>query len=32
MLTLIGIVAYGAVALAERRILHYLPRAQHSTS
>ncbi len=29
VLTLIGIVAYGAVALAERRVLHYMPRAQH---
>ena len=26
MLTLIGIVAYGAVILIERRVLHYLPR------
>ncbi len=32
MLTLIGIVAYGSVALAERRVLHYLPRAQHTTA
>jgi len=31
VLTAIGIVAYGAVVLAERRVLHYLPRAQHST-
>lgn len=31
VLTVIGIVAYGAVVLAERRVLHYLPRAQHST-
>lgn len=30
LLTLIGIVAYGAVVLVERRILHYLPRAQHT--
>ena len=30
VLTVIGIVAYGAVVLAERRVLHYLPRAQHS--
>lgn len=30
-LTLIGIVAYGAVILLERRVLHYLPRAQHRT-
>jgi NitT/TauT family transport system permease protein len=31
VLTVIGIVAYGAVVLAERRVLHYLPRAQHTT-
>ena len=31
MLTLIGIVAYGAVAWLEKRVLHYLPRAQHAT-
>ncbi len=31
MLTLIGIIAYGAVVLAERKVLHYLPRAQHVT-
>ena len=31
LLTLIGIVAYMAVALAEARVLHYLPRAQHYT-
>lgn len=31
MLTLIGIVAYGAVVWAERRVLHYLPKAQHAT-
>ncbi|MCL4800614.1 MAG: ABC transporter permease [Burkholderiales bacterium] len=30
-LTLIGIAAYGAVILVERRVLHYLPRAQHRT-
>jgi NitT/TauT family transport system permease protein len=30
-LTLIGIVAYGAVILLERRVLHYLPRVQHRT-
>ena len=30
MLTLIGIVAYLAVVLVERRVLHYLPKAQHS--
>lgn len=29
LLTLIGIVAYMAVALAEARVLHYMPRAQH---
>lgn len=29
LLTIIGIAAYGAVVLAERRVLHYLPRAQH---
>lgn len=32
MLTLIGIVAYGAVVWTERRVLHYLPRAQHATT
>ena len=31
MLTLIGIIAYGAVVFAEQRVLHYLPRAQHAT-
>jgi NitT/TauT family transport system permease protein len=31
MLTLIGIAAYGAVVWAERRVLHYLPKAQHAT-
>jgi NitT/TauT family transport system permease protein len=31
MLTLIGIVAYGAVVWAEQRVLHYLPKAQHAT-
>ncbi|MSQ72536.1 MAG: ABC transporter permease [Betaproteobacteria bacterium] len=30
MLTVIGIVAYGAVVLAEHRVLHYMPRAQHT--
>jgi NitT/TauT family transport system permease protein len=30
VLTLIGIVAYAAVAFAERRVLHYMPRAQHT--
>jgi NitT/TauT family transport system permease protein len=29
MLTIIGIIAYGAVILAERRVLHYLPRTQY---
>lgn len=32
MLTLIGIVAYGAVILIEQRVLHYLPRAMHRTA
>jgi NitT/TauT family transport system permease protein len=31
MLTIIGIAAYGAVVLIERRVLHWVPRAQHST-
>ncbi len=31
LLTLIGIAAYGAVVWAERRVLHYLPKAQHAT-
>jgi NitT/TauT family transport system permease protein len=31
MLTAIGIVAYAAVAAAERRVLHYMPKAQHAT-
>lgn len=31
MLTIIGIVAYAAIVLAERRVLHYMPRAQHAT-
>ncbi|MSQ18902.1 MAG: ABC transporter permease [Betaproteobacteria bacterium] len=30
MLTLIGIAAYWLVVWAERRVLHYLPRAQHT--
>jgi NitT/TauT family transport system permease protein len=30
VLTLIGIVAYAAVVFAERKVLHYLPRAQHT--
>lgn len=29
VLTLIGIVAYAGVALFERRVLHYMPKAQH---
>jgi NitT/TauT family transport system permease protein len=29
VLTLIGIVAYAAVVLFERRVLHYMPKAQH---
>jgi NitT/TauT family transport system permease protein len=29
LLTVIGILAYAAVVLVERRVLHYLPRAQH---
>jgi len=29
MLTLIGIVAYGAVVLIERRVLHYIPQAKY---
>ena len=32
MLTIIGIFAYGAMLLAERRVLHYLPRAQYRTA
>lgn len=31
LLTVIGIVAYGAVIVAETRVLHYLPRAQLHT-
>lgn len=31
LLTVIGIVAYGLVAWAEAKVLHYLPRAQHAT-
>jgi NitT/TauT family transport system permease protein len=30
LLTIIGIVAYGAVAWVEGKVLHYLPRAQHT--
>jgi NitT/TauT family transport system permease protein len=29
VLTLIGIVAYAGVTLFERRVLHYMPKAQH---
>lgn len=32
LLTLIGILAYGAVILVERRVLHYLPRARYQTA
>jgi NitT/TauT family transport system permease protein len=32
LLTLIGIVAYGAVILVERRVLHYLPRARYQAA
>jgi len=32
MLTLIGVLAYGAVVWAEKRVLHYLPKAMLSTS
>lgn len=31
MLTTIGIVAYAAVVILERKMLHYLPKANHST-
>ena len=31
ILTILGIVAYSVVVLAERRVLHYMPRAQHQT-
>jgi NitT/TauT family transport system permease protein len=31
LLTVIGIVAYACVAFVERRVLHYMPRAQHAT-
>ena len=30
MLTVIGIIAYGAVVFAEKKVLHYMPRAQHT--
>jgi NitT/TauT family transport system permease protein len=30
VLTIIGIVAYGAVVMAERKVLHYMPRAVHT--
>lgn len=32
LLTVIGIAAYGAVVYAEKRVLHYLPRAQHAAT
>jgi NitT/TauT family transport system permease protein len=32
LLTLIGIVAYGAVIVVERRVLHYLPRAKYQSA
>ncbi|MBM3553935.1 MAG: ABC transporter permease [Alphaproteobacteria bacterium] len=32
LLTVIGIIAYGIVAWAEAKVLHYLPRAQHATA
>jgi NitT/TauT family transport system permease protein len=32
LLTLIGIVAYGAVILVERRVLHYIPRARYQAA
>ncbi|OFZ87718.1 MAG: ABC transporter permease [Betaproteobacteria bacterium RBG_16_64_18] len=31
LLTIIGIIAYAAIVLAERRVLHYMPKAQHAT-
>ena len=31
MLTLIGVLAYGAVVWAEKRVLHYLPKANLGT-
>jgi NitT/TauT family transport system permease protein len=31
MLTILGIITYSIVVLVERRVLHYLPRAQHQT-
>jgi NitT/TauT family transport system permease protein len=31
VLTIIGIVAYAAVTFMERRVLHYMPKAQHAT-
>jgi len=31
LLTVIGIIAYGIVAWAEAKVLHYLPKAQHAT-
>ncbi|MDB6049651.1 MAG: transporter, permease protein [Pseudomonas sp.] len=32
MLTLIGVLAYGAVVWAEKRVLHYMPKAMLSTN
>ena len=32
LLTVIGILAYGAVILVERRVLHYIPRARFQTA
>jgi NitT/TauT family transport system permease protein len=31
LLTIIGIIAYAAVVLFERRVLHYMPKVQHVT-
>lgn len=31
LLTVIGIVAYAGVVFIERRVLHYMPKAQHAT-
>jgi NitT/TauT family transport system permease protein len=31
MLTLIGVLAYGAVVWSEKRVLHYMPKAMLST-
>ena len=32
VLTIIGILAYAGVVWAERRVLHYMPRAQHTAT